>query len=531
MVESMNRAFSETGRRDDLWILKSGGSKATREILCYAGLQMFESLSRTRCSRFVTSPLMALALVATAQLAQASPFEDTTNGGAVFTGPVHAHPTSVLINPAALGIGGVQQYVYLGVSAHLDRYNIQRNPILDPNADPEAGPRLTPTTWAPGGLLAVQIKAGNSAILAAAFSLPVYESFISGEENLGYHVLGGHHRRWSGTLATAVRLTNYLYVGASLSGSSTDLALSFYRDTALEAGRSASDGGVESTDCGGAVCGIENPEAAELWDVNVASEGFIGTQTLSIRVGAAFQVRKGWWLGASYHSPPGLQAPVSLRGDVTIDRAPRDRTGDPTVDQVSGNAEIVYKLPQTVTLGVRGPVTESLQVLAHTRWETLSRQRVLDLQVFGRDLPDTIPEWYPRYRGLSDSLSFTAGVETFGLRRWLLGGRIRLEWGGTDDAAVSPLQVAGFNVNGAFGAELRISQNVVLAASGGVSWYPTTTVKNSDYNPLERLDCVGSDFEVSTCTSTVEGRAIASADGTYGRFTAALRTSLRVYWD
>lgn len=481
---------------------------------------------RNRC----LAVLPALAVLA--RPVSASPFEDLTNGGAVFTGPVHAHPTSILVNPAALGIGGIQQYAYLGVSGRIDQFSIQRQrtvgedtgtgaPVLEP------GPSISPTTWAPGGLLSVQIKAGNSAVLVGALSLPLYESFISEQEDLGYHVLAGEHRRWSGSVGTAVRVSDNFYVGASLSGTSTALNLSFYRDTALEAGRDLADGGILS-DCGGAPCGIENAMAAERWDVAVASEGFIGAQTLSIRAGVAYQFLKGWWAGASYHSPPGLQAPVSLRGSVTIERAAIDPQGPETLTR---DAEITYKLPQTVYLGVRGPITDGVEVLAHMRWQNLSRQRLFDLRVFGRDeTPADIPEWYQRYRGLRDVVSLEAGVETTGVRRWLFGGRMRVERGATDSASTAPMQVAGFNVSGALGTQLRISQNVVMALSGGFSWLPTVTVDDSDYDPLERLTCI-ENFDLDNCASTVEGRAIASAAGTYQRFTVALRTSLRVYWD
>ena len=453
--------------------------------------------------------------------------DNAASDGGVFTGPAHPHPTSVLINPAALGIGGFHQFLYIGGSWQVDRYAIQRQRVLDTNSGPQAGPTLQPLTMSPGGLLVAQFKTGRSAVLTAAVSMPMYESFIADQDDLGYHVLAGQHWQWAITAATSVRFNDRLYVGASLSRMSTKLDLSFYRDTALEGGTT----GIQDPTCDGAACGIENPQAAERWDVSVDSQGILGTQTLSIRAGFAYQIARDWWLAGSYHSPPGLQAPLTLAGSARIERAPRSQTGDPEQDVYQPNAEIIYRLPSTLTLGVRGPITDSLQVFANARWQNLSSHRTLDLRVFGRDLDETIPEWYPRHRGLRDAFSVESGLETSAQERWRFGARVRVERGATAPAATAPLQVAGFNLSGALGARWRLLQQLSVTVDTAVSWFPTVTVENSDYDPLDRLTCVDNGFDIDDCAGAAEGRAISSAAGSYGRLGFTGRLSIRYTWD
>lgn len=477
----------------------------------------------SRRVRFGIAIGAATLAVLSSDIVRSSPVDDPTLGSAVFTGPAHAHPTSILVNPAALGIGGFQKYVYLGGSARIDTYEIDRLRIVDENGTTEAAPTIDDFTVAPGGLAVLHLKTGRSATLGIALSLPMYERFLPEQEDVGFHILGGDHWQWALTLATSVKLNRRLYFGASLSRVSTRLAMSFFRDTALENGTSGVLG-----QCGDTVCGIENPLARQRWDVDVDSEGILGAQTVSIRAGFVYRLFRDWWFGLSYHSPPGLQAPLTLKGTVQITQAAID---DVTTPVSTGRAEIIYRLPPTIVVGMRGALYKRLHLILNARWQNLSRQKTLDLRVFGRDLPAGTPEWYPRHRGLRDSFLLEGGVEG-PLLGWLDGGvRMRIERGATTSESISPMQIDGFNLGVVLGAQARIFRRFILGFSYMGSYYPTTNATDSDYNPLDRLMCIENDFDIDACTSAAEGRAIASAAGTYSHLVHALRLSLRYSWD
>src|SRR5690606_29201512 len=253
--------------------------------------------------------------------------------------------------------------------------------------------------------------------------IPRSQKFVPGEPSLGYHTLGGHHRQvaWL-SFATSFRVNQRLYFGTGLSITTTAFELSYLRDTALDAGA----GGIAS-DCGGAPCGIENPQAAERYDLSVGSPGVLGTQNLAIVAGAIYQVAQGWWVGVSYHSPPGLQAPLTLTGTARVTPAPRDAASRP--DPYDAQAEVIYTPAQSVSVGVRGPLMPGLEVVAGARWQGLSRQHQLDIRVFGRAVPPGTPEWQPRYLGLRDAIALEAGVEAAPSRRLRLATRLGFESG------------------------------------------------------------------------------------------------------
>lgn len=456
---------------------------------------------------------------------RASPLEDSTTGGATFTGPAHAHATAIYVNPAALGLIGQGWHFYAGGSLRLDSYHIQRMRITDPSAGPEPGPAMSTRVPAPGGTVA-GYNVGQTASLAVAFGLPWYqESLATGAQgqdtDIGYHTLGGVHRQYWVSFATSFRVNQRLIVGTGLALTSTLFELSFLRDTAIEQGTPGVTG-----DCNGAPCGIENPYAAERYDVSVSSSGFLGTQNLAINAGFVYQVAQDWWVGMSYQSSSGLQAPLQLQGSVDVTPSPRDMAlGRQPFD---AKAEVTYRLPQTLWLGVRGPVARDLEIVAAARWQSLSKYRQYDIRIFDSDVSPTTPEWYPRFTGLRDVYTFEAGAEGMLLPQLKLGGRLRYETGATATQDISPTYVEGTQLGWDMGGELRLFDNrLAIEAGYAITWFPTARVTQSNFDPLSGLACVDSGYDIDACSATAQGRAIPTALGTYERTKHAIRLSVR----
>jgi hypothetical protein len=468
---------------------------------------------------------------ACARTASASPLEDPTVGGAVFTGPVHPHATAIYENPAALGLASRGAHLYLGGSLRLDTYDIHRQILESGTGQLESGPRVRTSTLAPGTTLALY-SVGERVAVGASLTWVVLDRFISEEEALGYHTLGGVHRQYvwrdlaplgikrftfnaplpMPSLAGAYRWRDFYFgVGVSLRASSFEL--SFLRDTALD------------VPCGGdgqPDCVIEDPASAERYDLDVSTGELFTTRNLVLNGGLMWQVAPAWWVGVHYQSPPGFLSSLSLSGTADIKPAPYQE------DEPAGftaRAELIYQLPQTMSVGMRGPAFADVDFFATARWQNLSRQRLLDIRLLGGA---TVPEWLTRYRGFDDTFTFTAGLEQREGQRLRLGGRLQLESATTPEDGVSPLQVEGLHVTGALGGELRLLDRVVLYASYGLTYYPTvTTGEDSLFDPREQLECVDSGYDLEACRASAEGRAVPTAAGTYERIRHGFRAAIR----
>jgi hypothetical protein len=450
--------------------------------------------------------------------AAASPLVDPYLGGVVFTGPAHGHTTSIYYNPAALGLQGGNHF-YIAGTLRLDQVDIERAPIDpatgEPGGSADAGAtdtaELTPG-WFAG--FATDFN-GSRATLGIATYTPVAERFVAGQDAVRYHTLGGHSYEWFTTIGFAYRLSSRVVIGFAPSLVFSDLELSFARDTALEQGTP----GLESA-CGDAACGAENPDAQETYDVESRS-----LLNLSLNLGVVVEVRPGWNVGLGFVTPTGAfdRLSVPTRGSVVMQAAPRDGGGT-----FRGDAAVTYRAPWQANLGGRAELPVGVDVVLGARWLGLGRQEQYDVRMYGGDLAaGGAPEWYPRYRGLSDVFVFEAGAEGQEQAPVRLGGRLRFETGAVEPDALSPMQIAGVNLQLATGAELRLGDRLAVVLGYAIAWYPSHSVADSAFDPRARIDCVASDYSLDVCAPAREGRAIPTAAGDYSRllhgFTAALR--------
>jgi hypothetical protein len=471
----------------------------------------------------------AAALVASwSAIAHASPMEDPTEGGAVFSGPTHANASSIYLAPAALAISGRGQHLYVGGSLRLDSVGIDRDTVDLGDGSLEDGPSLSATTWSPGAALAYwRSVLKDRAVFGVSLHNPLSERFLDGDDGMQYFTLGGYQAQTVLSGAGAFKLADWFIIGLGVSIGYSRLRLEFQRDTALEAGRNA-DRGVLS-DCGGAPCGAENPLAAETIKADVGTGGIGGlfeTENIGVSTGLAVRVRPDWWTTLHLINPPGALVDIELRGTARVHDAPRDGG-----DLHTGRSQITYRTPNTVLLGVRGPVLPMWDLVLAGRWQNLSRHQFYDVRLYGGDFEEAgVPEWYPRYRAFRDVWQVSGGLEGREIGGVRYGGRLHLETGATTDGNTSPMQIEGFSAGAAGGAELRLGDSWVVQAGYDLTWFPTVDVEDSAFDPIGRLDCVDSDYDFNECRAAREGRATPTAAGSYRRVRHAITLALRYDW-
>lgn len=462
---------------------------------------------------------------------RASPMEDPAAGNAVFTGPTSPHPSSILINPAALLFSRPGFHLHIGGSLRLDQIGIDRKLVDPATGDLSGGPSVSALTWSPGADIAVwRSVLQERAVFGAMLHTPFIDRFIADEDALRYHVLGG--TMWQGMLSAAggFKVADWFIFGLGVSLGYSGLHLELARDTALEAGSGAERG--IASDCGGAPCGIENPLASETYTIDVSSGGVGGlfenfTSNVGATLSVAIKIKGDWWGALSYVSPPGALPGRSLelkqRGTVQVEEAPRDGG-----EFHRGRAQVRYRMPQSVWLGLRGPVLPGWDLVTSARWLNLSRHQQFEIRMFGGDLEEVgVPEWYPRYRGMRDVLQLSGGLEGQDVGRTRFGARARLETGATAPRAVSPLQIEGVNAGLTGGVDLQVHQHWVMSAGYDLTWFLPVGVEDSAFDPLARLACVDSDYDFDACRAAREGRAIPTAAGDYTRLRHTFMLSIR----
>lgn len=480
--------------------------------------------------------LVALALATLlGGAAEASPLEDPALTRGVFAGPTLPHATSVWLNPAAIGLAAGGWHLFFGATTRLDHDRIDRSQIdLDTGAL-TPGAKVRSLTATPGGFLAAWWKSDNAALGLASF-LPQAERFITDQEALRYHTLGGFHYQWT-VLALSVGFHwNKFWFGLGVGlGNMHTLRLEFARDTALEAGTA----GIQS-DCGGSPCGVENEAAAQRYRVDVSSGGSLrpwrlgfwgalfSSENLSLNAGIVWQPNDDWVVALSYQGSVGLfGSSRRLDGTVRVETSPIE--GGLIRN---GQAEVGYNLPETFHLAARMslPGRRQWQLVTGLRMQTFFTHENLDLRMFGSELVGhDIPEQYPLYRGFRTVLRLEAGIERTPAARVRLGARLFLERGAVPNSSVQPMAIAGNDVGLSGGVEWRVAAPLVLGIGYAFTWFPAVDVTNSAFDPRDRIACVDSGYDLEQCQAVRDGRARPTAAGRYLRLQHAFMVSAR--WD
>ncbi len=481
----------------------------------------FRAMSRATCLAMVCC-LHAVAV--------ASPRTDPTQGRAVFTGAASSNPTSLEINPAALGLRDVDE-LYFATTAVLNHLSIDRYTLdLDTGALGN-GPDVSANLISPGGAVTYIWHPGRITLGVAFHSSPA-ERFVENEDALRYHTLGGSYRTLAGTVGTSFRVSSSFYVGVSLGIHTSFLHLRFARDTALAAGRDPARG--VASDCNGAPCGVENPAAEEDYNVDVRTN-YAALENVVATIGIAVQLGQDTWLGIGYHAPPGLAIQNELSGTMSVVRAPRDGG-----DTVTGAATVYLSEPASIDAELRTLLMPSLALTVGSRLEDLSRLQAYDVRGYGSKFPRAgIPEWQLRPRGFRDvlepfpfSLAAWAGIEQVEPSESpvIFGGRIGFETSSIPADRTSPLTIAPTSFTLDAGLQYRFAPTAALQISYGAQIFPRVDVTDSAYDPRAQLACEDSGFDYSTdaCAAVRNGYAIPTAAGAYSRIEQSLRVALRV---
>ncbi len=455
----------------------------------------------------------------------AAPLEDNTLGANVFSGVTTPHPTSLGLNPAALGLGGSGFHLFAQTGARLSTISWDRKNIDPITGQSNSGPSATDTTISPGGFIAMYGSVSDIGHVGISLSTPIWQRFADRNE-FAYHTAGGSFLQSRLTLAGAFKIGSQVNVGIGVTLAYTRLRLQLARDTALDAG-SDSNRGINS-DCAGQPCGFENPQARQDLDIKVGTQGISGffdiPGNIGLILGVLYQRRPNSWnIAFSIVAPPGAFTALPLRGSTSVRTAPRD--GGQTI---VGDAEIDIRVAESMHLGGRIPISENFDAHASLHWQNTSRYKQYDLRMFGAEIETAeVPEWLPRFRGFRDTYNLTIGAESQLGQTLRYGARVRIERGAVKRARLTPIQVEGWNGTLSTGIEWRAAQAIALSASYDLTWFPARTSNPSAFNPLDRLACVDSGYEADRCIPARQGRATPTAAGTYGRLDHGLVLSLR----
>lgn len=455
----------------------------------------------------------------------ASPSHGPAVGGTVFSGPTHAHPSSLQINPAALTRGSLGWHLYFGGALRADQITIEREKVDPASGALSPGAEVSGTPLTPTGIVSAY-RVLSAGAIGITLGIPDADNGIRDQAPVGYHVLESSERRLKVMLGGALRLpSKRAFLGVSLSLVRTSHTVKLLRDSALDAGSDPALG--VGSDCGGQPCGFENPLASQTWEINVNSSSLVSTQSLGVTVGLLFllgDLDDPWLVGLSLASGAGLRSPVSLTGTSTINLAERDGG-----EQVSGRAELIEQPTQALWLGGRGAIIRNYELVVGLRYENSGRDRGLDIRTFGMDLADaSIPERLARYRGYDDIVTLEAGLEQRDVGKRARGGaRLRWESGLVDGDEITARDVAGQNLGIELGGELRIGQRIVIDFTYGSRYYPTITSEPGVFDPRAHVACIDSGYAYDACEASRDGLGAPTAAGRYHRFSHAMRLGLR----
>ena len=453
------------------------------------------------------APMLALSALAVAP-AGAQPMLSPHVGGLTFLGPATVHPTAVFYNPAALSPLPDTQ-LFVASQIRLDRGDITRDPIDPASGQPDpAGslrPGATPISFTALEGFAALTSGFGRATFALAVSTPGAEqgSFAATGEGPGgavrYHRVSQSVRDTYFSLGVGIKVTNRLHAGLALSYALTSFDLGFMRDTALERGSAGLAG-----DCAGRPCGVENPAAGELIELDTAE------QLLTFNGGVLASPREGIWIGLSYLPPLGA-------GGLTTEGSARV-TG-PSGAIAVGRAAIQSDRPQRILLGARFELNECTWLGVNLTWFGWQRARELDLRLFGVELRAAgVPERIVRHRGFQDAYAGEVVLD----HRW----SDHLRYGASIGVATSAVPQQAVNA-GALDAprgeatgslELAAGRAVITAGYGLILRLPRQVSPGVD-DPQATVRCVDSEFDLDLCEDVRLGRGRPSAAGEYSWLT------------
>jgi hypothetical protein len=445
---------------------------------------------------------------------------DPTLGRGVFTGATVPSVTSIALDPAALGLGTLDE-AYAAATLEVDREAIstQTTSVHDTEA-------------AAGGIVGMlfHFKQGEYSIAWSVDTTPV-ATFPTNHTALQYQILGGGERAWPVTVGGAYRVADAVHFGLSLASDFRDLQLQYARDAALAQGNGP--GGVTSA-CGSSACGVGNPLATEYYNINVRTP-YVSVDTLVVNLGFVIQLPgKDTFLAIAGHEPLGNSLTTSLSGTMDVTQAPR--AGG---DVIHGGATVNIAEPLSADVEFRTRVASGmrdwpgpLDLHVGATMEDLSRLQAYDVRSYGATLADAgIPEVTDKTFGFHIPFAMWAGVEQVDSGQPLrVGARLGYETSSVSNEQTSAMAIDPPSFTFDVGAQLRLSPDWVVQLTYGLQYYEPVTVTRSWFDPNNQIGCTASGFDYASeaCGLVRGGYGIASADGSYDRVLHAARVALRL---
>jgi long-subunit fatty acid transport protein len=386
----------------------------------------------------------------------------------------------------------------------------------------------------------IGLAAYNSQDSGSVLTDPDGDIFTGGQQGGNrYHGTDLLFAHWNVALAAALRITQALHVGMSISYVHSIVNYGFVRDAALRGGSTRDEGEhVALDDCGGdEPCNYGNDRAAEAIRVRGNADG------LAFGAGVVVRVHPRVYVGAGYSSPVvgfGGEA-ISASGDAWIRRAPAvvdSASADPEIGDVDadleGRGKIVYQLPHRICAGVTWDTTDRLILDLQLRWLTYQIHDQLDIQLTGaafRD-PPRVPDRIVHYRGFQHAFAGQVGAAYRLSDRLDLHGATMVMSSAIPQDAVSLTAVDNWKIDAFLALRWRIWRQLGLSLGYGIVFMPSVRVTDSVFHPSALVGCVdgGFDVDLPSCTEASEGRGLASTTGTYSQMIHRLGLAMSYSW-
>lgn len=458
-----------------------------------------------------------------------APLDEPFVGGLGFNGPTSPTLASIYWNPAALGlVRGTQ--VYVAGSMRWTTTTVNR---AGGAGSATAHDTMQPLNWppGPGAFLGISSDLGGDRFtIGFATYMPYLQQLKfplspMGNEPTRYQALQIDLRNLALVPALSIRFLGDFRLGIAPGFLFSTGRLSFAEDTSLDG---------LTTSCGGAPCGVENPQAAARYDVS--SGNGLGDAKFSVTIGAGIYYRhQNWEFGLAYQSRPlGSEVSnVEVAGERTTVNAPPAVLPGATpgvgalVSCPTGSTtrcvfgDLSYRLPDVWIAGVTWHMRPGLELSASARWIWFHMHDRIDIRLTGPTLDAAnVPEHVVLYRGFKDVVDLRGRVSYWFRERLRLGAQLRLETSAVDSSAVNAAAVDGLTVEPMALVEARLSKHFWISGGYGVQIMGEVTANPSAFDPAQAPACVGpiGGQGLDACTARNQGRARPTAAGTYTRF-------------
>jgi long-subunit fatty acid transport protein len=468
-------------------------------------------------------------------LAQATPLDDPHVGDAGFSGPTMGDLTAVYWNPAALGLLRGPEFVVSG-SLQSTNVSVARSPI-----DPLTGigiqtfPKVRgigksqPIHWppGPGGFLGVGVGLDRRFSIALAYYTPyssrlTMQSAADGQDPTRYHLRRVAMDHTATTTGLAIHVSDSLHLGVAAGLLFPDISFAFDEDLAMR---------TQDADCGGVVCGAENPEATAR--LHLGSRG-LQTPSYFISGGILFR-RERFSLGISYTSRP-----LGTNGDVTVALDYSNvlwPTGMTTLPQPVcpkyGSCyvgQLMYRLPDIANVGVTWKMNPHWAVTGIIRFIHSNDHQQIALRIISPSTQTTtqgVLSTVPLFRGFNNAWDLRARL-VYERSRVRIGGTVRVETSAVPKAQVTAAAVDGMKLESMLATEVTLWRRLSVTASYAFMYMLPVETGNSAFHPSSASMCAGAqgDLDTPACQERRQGLARPSAAGRYtmNRHTLTLMT-------